>query len=158
VLTLLLEENVPISNLTRILESLANQPPTMKDPVELAERVRLDLGRIICDRFRDAQGLINAIVFDPRLAVELRRSLQDKGPALDPLRFEKLVVCLGNAWRTAQVAGKEVALVTDSVLRRAMRQALVRSLPDLSVISVQELPTGFGLNAMTMIRPEDLQA
>ena len=39
VLTLLLEERVPISNLTRILESLADHAPTIKDPMELAERV-----------------------------------------------------------------------------------------------------------------------
>jgi len=47
VMTLLLEERVPISNLTRILESLANHAPTTKDAVELAERVRVDLGRAI---------------------------------------------------------------------------------------------------------------
>ncbi len=62
VLTLLLEENVPISNMTRILESLANHAPTVKDPMELAERVRIDLGRIIVDRFRDAQSRLSAIV------------------------------------------------------------------------------------------------
>src|SRR5207302_1972486 len=55
VLVLLLEEQVPISNLTRILECLANHALLVKDPVDLTERVRADLGRIICDRFRDTQ-------------------------------------------------------------------------------------------------------
>src|SRR5205085_1054096 len=77
VLTLLLEENVPISNMTRILESLANHLP-MKDPVELAERVRVDLGRILVDRFRDAQSRVAVIVLDPRVEQELRRAIHDK--------------------------------------------------------------------------------
>src|SRR5205085_790246 len=63
VFTLLLEENVPITNMTRILESLANHASAVKDAVELAERVRMDLGRIIVDRFRDAQSRLCAIVF-----------------------------------------------------------------------------------------------
>ncbi len=73
VLILLLEEHVPISNLTRILECLANHAPTLKDPVELTERVRGELGRIICDRFRDNQAKLAAIVLDPRVEAELRR-------------------------------------------------------------------------------------
>ena len=46
VLSLLLEEGVPISNLTRILESLAHHAPNLKDPVELAEPLR---GRRLVD-------------------------------------------------------------------------------------------------------------
>jgi len=37
---LLLEEHVPISNMTRILECLANHAGASKDPLELTERVR----------------------------------------------------------------------------------------------------------------------
>ncbi len=156
ILTLLLEENVPISNLTRILECLANQPTTLKDPVELAERIRPDLGRILCDRFRDAQGKLFAIVLDPRIEVDLRRSLHEKNLVLEPLKLEKLIVSLANAWRKAHLAGKEVALLTDFALRRPLRAALVRSLADLSVLAYQEVPTDFGLQPVALIRPEDL--
>ena len=84
VLTLLLEERVPISNLTRILESLANHAPQVKEPIELSERVRVDLGRAICDRFRDERGRIHALVLDPRLrtgiAAGRSREKPDPGP------------------------------------------------------------------------------
>ena len=158
VLTLLLEENVPISNMTRILEALANHAPTVKDPAELAERVRMDLGRIIVDRFRDAQSRLSAIVLDPRVEQELRRSLHDKNLILEPNRLEKLITVLANAWRKAHVAGQEVALLTDGVLRRPLRVALVRSLADLSVIGYQEIPTDVGLLPIAMIRADDLNA
>jgi len=156
VLTLLLEENVPISNLTRILEALAGHASTIKDPVELTERIRPDLGRILCDRFRDDQARLSAIVLDPRLELELRRAIQDKNLVLEPNRFEKLIVALANAWRKAHVSGKEVALLTDGFLRRPLRGALVRSLADLSVLAYQELPYDIGLQPVALISPDDL--
>jgi flagellar biosynthesis protein FlhA len=158
VLTLLLEENVPISNMTRLLESLAVHAPTVKDPADLAERVRIDLGRIIVDRFRDAQSRLAAIVLDPRLEQELRRALHEKNLVLEPQRLEKLIVALANAWRKSHVAGKDVALLTDGVLRRPLRVALVRSLADLTIVSYQEIPLDLGLLPVALIRPEDLNA
>ncbi|MFN0282672.1 MAG: FHIPEP family type III secretion protein, partial [Kineosporiaceae bacterium] len=91
VLTGLLAERVPITNLTRILESLATHAPTVKDPAELTERVRADSGRAVVDRFRDPNGRIRAIVLDPRLKVDLRRTVQ-------------------NHPRPANVTGREVAV------------------------------------------------
>ena len=156
VLILLLEEHVPISNMTRILECLANHAAATKDPIELTERVRIELGRIICDRFRDSTSKLSAIVLDPRVEMDLRRSMQDKNLILQPLPLEKLVLCLINAWRKAHLAGKEVALLTDAVLRRPLRNTLVRSIADLSVIAYQEIPADIGLQPVVMIRPEDL--
>ena len=157
VLSLLLEERVPISNLTRILESLATCAATVKDPAELAERVRTDIGRTICDRFRDEQGRLHAIVFDPRLEVELRRAVQpDKSLALDPTRLEQLILKLGEESRKSGARGQDVALLTDGSLRRPLRQILARSLPDLSVIAYQEIPSDLLLQPAAMIRPEDL--
>jgi flagellar biosynthesis protein FlhA len=156
VLTLLLEERVPISNLTRILESLANHAPATKDPVELAERVRVDLGRAICDRFRDEQGRIHAIVLDPRLELELRRAIHEKTLVLDPARLEKLVVRLANEWRKATARGQEVALLADASLRRPLRHALARSLPDLAGVAYQEVPGDLLLEPAALVKPEDL--
>ena len=156
ILVLLLDERVPISNMTRVLECLANHATQIKDPVELTERVRSEMGRIICDRFRDPQSKLAAIVFDPRLETELRRGLHEKALTLEPQRLEKLVIALANAWRKAQMSGKEVALLTDAALRRPMRHVLVRSLPDLSVIAYQEIPTDIGLQPVALIRPEDV--
>ena len=156
VLTLLLEERVPISNLTRILESLANHAPQTKDPVELSERVRVDLGRALCDRFRDEQGRIHALVLDPRLELELRRATHEKNLVLDPARLERLIVRLANEWRKASARGQEVALLADASLRRPLRQALARSLPDLSVVAYQEVPGDLLLEPAALVKPEDL--
>jgi flagellar biosynthesis protein FlhA len=156
VLCLLLEEHVPISNLPRILEGLAHHAPATKDPVELTERVRVDLGRVICDRCRDAQGRLHAVILDPRLELELRRTLQDKTLAIDPSRLEKMVVFLLNEWRKATARGQDIALLTDASLRRPLRHALMRSMPDLAVIAFQEVPSDLLLEPVAMLKPEDL--
>jgi len=156
VLSLLLEERVPISNMTRILESLANHAPTIKDPVDLTERVRGDLGRTICDRFRDPQGRLHAVVIDPRLEVELRRAMHDKNLVLEPARLENLIVRLTNEWRKATARNQEVALLTDNTIRRALRRTLSRSLPELAVIAYQEVPSDLQLEPVAMLKLEDL--
>jgi flagellar biosynthesis protein FlhA len=156
VLCLLLEEHVPISNLPRILEGLAHHAPVTKDPVELTERVRVDLGRVICDRYRDAQGRLHAIILDPRLELELRRTLHEKTLAVDPGRLEKMVMFLLNEWRKATARGQDIALLTDASLRRPVRHALMRSMPDLAIIAFQEVPGDLVLEPVAMLKPEDL--
>jgi flagellar biosynthesis protein FlhA len=159
VLGLLLEERTPISNLVRILESLATFATTVKDPLELAERVRVDLGRTICERFRDEQGRLHTLVLDPRLEVELRRSVQpDRTLALEPSRVEQLILKVGEEARKASARGKEVALLCDSSLRRSLRQLLARALPEQAVVAYQEIPSDLLLEAVAVIRPEDLMA
>lgn len=156
VLTLLLEERVPISNLARILESLAAHAPTIKDVSELTERVRVDIGRAVVDRFRDPTGRIRAIVLDPRLEVEFRRLVQGQQLSLDPARLEQLTVRLAAEVRKANARGHEVTLLCDASLRRAVRHAVARSLNDLSVVSYQEIPTDLLMEPVAVIRPDDL--
>ncbi len=158
VLTLLLQERVPITNLARIMESLAAHGPTVKDPSELTERVRTDIGRTICDRFRDANGRIRALVLDPRLEVELRRSVQNGQLVFDFARLEALTMRLKGEQDKAAQRGIEVALLCDSSIRRVIRNALARTLNDLAVISYQEIPTDMLMEPVAMIRLEDLTA
>jgi flagellar biosynthesis protein FlhA len=158
VLTLLLDERVPISNLPRIMESLAAHAPTVKDPGELAERVRVDIGRSVVDRFRDPNGRIRAIVLDPRLEVELRRAVQGHQLVLDPARLEQLTLRLSEELRKASARGYEVALLCDASLRRAVRHSLARALSELVVVSYQEIPTDLLMEPVAVIRPEELVA
>ncbi|MBX9583985.1 MAG: flagellar biosynthesis protein FlhA [Gemmataceae bacterium] len=158
VLTLLLAERVPVSNLGRILESLAAHAPTVKDVGELTERVRQDIGRAVVDRFRDGGGRIRAVVLDPRLEVEFRRAAQNNQIALDPARLEQLTLRLAAEVRKAGTRGQEVALLCDSSIRRALHHALARTLADLSVIAYQEIPNDVLMEPVAIVRPEELAA
>jgi flagellar biosynthesis protein FlhA len=157
VITLLLEERVPISNMTRILESLSGHAGVTKDPAELVERVRVDIGRTICDRFRDESGRLRAMVLDPRLEIEFRTSIKDRQLLIDPNRLEQLIIRLGTEYRKSSARGQEVALLCDGSIRRAVRNALARSLTELSVIAYQEIPIDLLMEPVALIRPEELQ-
>ena len=156
VLTCLLAESVPITNLTRILECLAQNASSTKNPIELAELVRGMLGRAICEPYVTEKGRIHAIVFHPRLELEFRRSLQDKKLAIDPTQMEKLIVRLATECRDASARRRETALLVDSVLRRPMKQLLLRALPDIAVIAYSEVPNDVMLEPEVIIKPEEI--
>ena len=52
--------------------------------------------------------------------------------------------------------GAETALLCDSSLRRPLRQALSRALPDLAVVAYPEVPNDLLLEPVAMIKPDDL--
>jgi flagellar biosynthesis protein FlhA len=156
VLTLLLAERVPITNLTRILECLAQHAPSTKNPLDLAELVRGMLGRALCEPYVDEKGRIHAIVFHPRLELEFRRSLQDKKLAIDPTQMEKLIVRLATECREASARRRETALLVDSVLRRPLKQLLLRALPDLAVLAYSEVPNDVMLEPDIIVTPEEI--
>ena len=157
VFTLLLEERVPVTNITRILESLSANVAMTKDPSELAERVRADLGRAICERFRDPTGRLRAVIFDPRVEMELRRNVQNNKLNMDAGQQEALVLRLVTELRTASQRGYEIALLCDTSMRRAVRYVLSRALGDLAVLAYQELPSDVLVEPVAFLRPEDLQ-
>lgn len=156
VLTILLDERVPITNLTRILESLAHNATTMKEPADLAERARTYLARAICDPFVDESGKIHGVLLEPSLELELRRVLQDKKLAISPEALEALIIRLANVLRDAGQKGVEVALLVDSQLRRPVRQLLQRGLSDLTVIAFTEVPNDLLLEAEAIIKRDEI--
>ena len=157
IVTLLLEERVPVTNLTRILESISNNvADTNKDPRLLADCVRRDLSRAICDPFVDDQSRIHGIVFDPMLELELRRLLHDGKIALGPEQLEKLIVKLAIECREASNRKQEVALLVDTTLRAPVRQMLSRALQDLTIIAFSEVPNDLLLEPEVVVKPEDV--
>jgi flagellar biosynthesis protein FlhA len=156
VVTALLEERVPITNMTRILESLAGNAGAIKEPGELAERVRLDLGRAIVDRFRDEDGVVRAICLDPVVEMEFRSAYRDRTAAPDPVRLNGLITKLELEKVKANSQGRETCLVVDVGMRRIFRALLSKPLPDLSILSHQEIPTDVPLKVDALIRAQDL--
>jgi flagellar biosynthesis protein FlhA len=156
VLLMLLEERVSIANLPRILESLAGHAPTTNDYADLVEHVRKDIGRSICNPFRNDRGHMRAILFHPQIEMEFRRAIHDKVLAIDVGRLEKLIARLEAEQKKAQTLDRPAALLCDESIRRPLRKALVRSLGSLAVIAYQEIPKDLLIETVTMIKPEEL--
>ena len=156
VLVALLRERVPITNMTRILEAIANHGPLLKDPLDLAERVREDLGRDICDPFRDDEGRVRVMVLEPRLEMSMRDAIHDGNLSLQPAQLERFIGMLSEQWQKAVAAGHEVALLTDGSLRRAIRLGVERALPELPVMAYKEIPRDLLIHPTAMLRASDV--
>ena len=156
VLVSLLEERVPITDLAGIIECLANHTGGDSDPNSLTEKVRERLGRCLADTFRDENGRVQVVVLDPRLEARLRDSIRGESLALLPGQLEGLLTVLGDTWRKASADGHEIALLTDTTLRRPMRNAIVRALADLAVMAYAEIPNDMLIEPVRLLRLEDV--
>jgi flagellar biosynthesis protein FlhA len=156
VLIQLVSERVSIADLSTILESVVNHAAAVKDPDEITARVREDLGRTICDRFRDSQGKLRVLILDPRLEIQLRESVRERHLMLGPAPLERLLACLSKHWQAAARQRIDIALLADRSLRKPLRHAILRALPDLGVISYGEVPGDVLIEPVEMVRVEDV--
>ena len=156
VLVLLLEERVPVTNLTRILETITQSAHKLKNPIDLADHVRQQLGRDILERFRNKEGKVTAIVLDPRLESKLRECLHERALSLPAEPLEKLIGRLSEYWQKETVDGRDSVLLADGQLRRPLRQAIARALGDLAVVAYHEIPNDLLVDFQDMVKLEDV--
>lgn len=150
----LLKERVPITNLLRILESVLNHADRVKDPQLLTEFVREDMARDICDRFRQDDGGVRVIVFDPRVEANLREKLVEGRLALAPKELEHLIEDLNAVWEKNSLHS-DVALLSDRSLRRALKETLERAMPELAVLAYTEIPKDLRIEPLAVVRPRE---
>ncbi len=85
VLQLILAQRISVRDLPVILEALAAEGSTTKDPAELAERIRPQLGRAICEPLRRADGVLPVLVVDPAIEEPFFTAIsQDQKMITDP--------------------------------------------------------------------------
>jgi flagellar biosynthesis protein FlhA len=152
VLVQLAADRIPLSDLPLILESVVNNGPTLKNPEELLDRVREDIGRIVCGRFCDKAGRLQVIVFEPKVEARLREALHEGQLALDGRKLERLLDEIGEQWKAATRQRIDAALIIDRRLRRPLRKLLARALPDLGTLSYSEVPPDMMLHPIGMVR------
>jgi flagellar biosynthesis protein FlhA len=144
----LLEERVPITNLEKILETVADQPTA--DPFVIAENARARMGRNVLAPYLDARGKLHAIILEPateqRLSQALVAANQGGGLGIAPNEASTLVDQLGKATQEAMAAGHDPVLLTTAALRRSLRQITSRFYPDLAVLSYSELAPGIDVD------------
>ncbi|MEO1526926.1 MAG: flagellar biosynthesis protein FlhA [Planctomycetota bacterium] len=156
VLVLLLQEGIPITSLEKIVESAVQHGPLQKDPVQLTERIRGDIGHLICDRFRDEEGQVRVILLEPRLEHRFRQNVTPDSIVLRPDELERLVAQLQTRWETSQLKGQPAAVLVDSSIRYQLRRAIFRSLPDLAVIAYSEVPSELMIQSVGAVRFQDV--
>jgi type III secretion protein V len=155
VLRRLLLEDIPIRNLRIIFESMITwAPKEPEDTIALVELVRVDLRRMITDRHVGNARKLDVILFEPVLQERFEQAVlrTKQGNMLGLDRSIKDNVCeqvrkifdghqssSGASMPRKRATSIRTAVVVSLNVRRYVRTTLAGTLPDLPVLSYQEL-------------------
>jgi flagellar biosynthesis protein FlhA len=142
VLQNLLRERVSIRDLVTIFETLADYGTQTKDHITLTEVARGALNRSISKTLVNDQGELSVITLAPYWEDKLNQAVvrSDSGAylALDANTFETLIRALTEACQRSMAS--QWTLLCSSSLRFHLRKLIERFLPQLSVISPNDIP------------------
>lgn len=147
----LLREYVPIRDMVGILETLADHAPKIKDPDLLSEFVRQGLRRAISHKLAP-QGELQVITVDPQLEQMINQSVRqtESGPylALDPDKAQAVIDNLTAIVGKCGEAGIEPIVLVAPQTRLYLKRLTEQALPDLTVISYNELENNIKIQAL----------
>lgn len=158
VLRNLLRERVPIRNLGRILEAIADRYETAGGNADvLTELVRSSLAPVLTHLYAGAGGVLPVITIDPRFEREFIDGLQrgEAGAAaLNPWLLERFMRELRAAVDEAGSAGSEAVLLTSPQVRLFVRRQTEQAFPRLAVLSYSEVAPGVTVERVSTVRYE----
>lgn len=153
VLQNLLQEKVSIRNLPIILEELLDASNTGKHIEFLVERVRGRLKNQICQTLADDDGTLHILTMEPRLEQKVVAgvSQENTGLMLEPNVTEALLKGLTD--KAEAMMGKRLSpvLLCTPLVRRQLYLMCERALPQLHVLSLNEIPTTVNVKSFAMI-------
>ncbi len=147
VLKNLLKDQLPVRELTAIIETLSEYAPKTKNTAVLTEMVRKSLARTITDRLKDERGRVPAITLDAPLEHQMLNNLKQETETVNLALPAQVTIeisrKIAQAWRSAMDKGKDkIVLLCDSRLRPALADILNRTVPSLPVAAYDEIVLG----------------
>ncbi|HEX8223886.1 MAG TPA: flagellar biosynthesis protein FlhA [Allosphingosinicella sp.] len=158
VLQNLLGEGVSIANLDLILEHLADLARSQKDPGELTEQIRQRLSYSICHQLRGKHSDLAVLSLDPRIENQISTNLGQGGASgmlpVEPRLADQLIRKLSASADDMHREGRSPVLLCGAEIRRHLKAFTKRSVPRLSVLSVNEIPMRINLRSFDIIKLE----
>jgi flagellar biosynthesis protein FlhA len=158
----LVAENVSIKNFDAIAEVLVDLGRHSKDHAELTEQVRQRLGYQICNDLRGAHESLSVLSLDSRLEAQITDSVAQADDhsqfIIEPAVAEGLLRRCLSLTESMLQDGLAPVLLCGPLIRRQLRTFLRRSIPQVAVLSVNEIPhtvslTSFGIVKVDQERP-----
>lgn len=155
VLQNLLKEKVPVKDLVTILETLADNAITTKDIEVLTEYVRFALGRTICKNLIDNDNNIKVAAIHPKLeqliSNNIQKSFQGSYPALDPETTKKIFGSIKEITEKCEFNNNQPVFLCSPRIRPAFRKLTDIVFPNITVISMNEIPTDVKIETVGMV-------
>jgi flagellar biosynthesis protein FlhA len=153
VLQNLLKERVSIRDAVTILETLADYGTMTKNSAILTEYCRHALARAICKPYQNDKSELAVFTVNPEIEKTIGDAVMqtEQGAylALDPRQAKDI---MGRIRRTVETAsaGNTVVLCSPNV-RMYMRQLLERYMPNLTILSHNEIPANIHVVSVGMV-------
>lgn len=155
VLRNLLRERIPIRDLSSILEVLASNAGSTRDPNILAEAVRQTMARTISNKYRDDEGYLHVFTLSPHLESALRESLGSSeaglGFQIDASLAQTIITRTGEQMEKLAHQGYYPILLCSRELRLAFQRLIERTIPNLVVLAFSEVSPGTRVKAHGMV-------
>jgi len=159
VLQNLLKEQVPIRDLVSILETLADYAPITKDPDILTEYVRERLSRYIVKQYQTEDGTLPAVMLDQEVEEVIKKGIEQAEhqayPALAPQILNKLTIQLNKAISRLTAQGYLPVVLCSPGVRRYFKRLFERIMPQLAVLSYNEIPANVKIKSLGLVRLKD---
>ena len=156
VLQNLIREGVTIRDLQTICETLADYGPLTKDPDILTEYVRQSLARTITRPYETEDQKFPVLSLQQALEEKLTRGIQksEHGSflSLDPGFLQQFLQATSDEVKRSVSMGYHPVLLCSPAIRRHLKKLLERFLPDVAVISHNELTNSLEIRSVGIIR------
>lgn len=154
VLQALLRERVSIRDLLTICETLADYAPLTKDTDILTEYVRQKLARSIVGQLEE-NGKLSVLTMSPPVEDIIRESIQktEQGSYLnlDPNLSRHVIEAAQKMVEKVTNDGYQPIILCSPVVRRHLRRLLERFMPQVTVLSNNELPNQLQIQSLGII-------
>jgi flagellar biosynthesis protein FlhA len=155
VLQMLLREEVPIRQLSVILETIGDHAAKTKDHVWLTEYVRHRLARTICTRYRDQENRLFVVTLDPaledRIAAGIEHTERGLFIRMSPQAVQKTCEIIAAEVDKLGRASHTPILLVSPQIRPGLKLLTAANLPRLVVLSYNEITRDTRIEALGIV-------
>lgn len=156
VLQNLLREGVSIRDLRTILETLSEYGTVYKDPDSLTEMVREGLYRTITEKIKSGDDDIPLFTLDRGIEESIAQNLiqteNGQSLSLDPKLTQTILASLNESIEQATDMGEKMIVLCSPVVRRHFKKLTEKFIPNLIVVSHNELSPEVNLRSLGTVR------
>ncbi len=150
----LLKERVPISDLRKILEALANMSGQNLNVIEVAEALRPNLAGLLIQQIAPLNQPLPVITLSSELEhmlISISNQSNDGNLLLDADLAQRLIKSISEASEKSMADGRQAVMIVAPQVRRQLSLLLRHHIDDLFVFGFTELPDNRKINVIATI-------
>jgi type III secretion protein V len=152
VLRRLVDENVSIRDLKSIVEALGEFGTMDGDSLYLTEKVRSSLSAQLAYAYAGLENRLPVVLLDPMIedtiSSGITRNMHGQMLSLEPDVVRVVISTIAGALQPMVAQGKRPVVLTNPEIRRFVRKLLETDLPQVAVLSYDELPADLTIQPM----------